>query len=132
MIRSTLDHIQARTGARVLFLALIAKRTTRNEIAAVRSAVDRPLSGLGVPSPLNLDLGRRSLDVSEVVRRQFQGRRREVLLKPVQLCGSRDWHDPRLLREKPRERDLRRGHFLLRRDTAEQFDQSLVCPPIFR
>src|SRR3954447_2533748 len=38
--------------------------------------------------------------------------RREVLVETVTLRGSRDRHDPRLLREQPGQRDLRRGRSL--------------------
>ena len=48
----------------------------------------------------------RVFDLAEVVRREFDVAAREVLLEPVELRRARDRHDPRLLREQPREGDL--------------------------
>jgi hypothetical protein len=45
--------------------------------------------------------------LGEVVPRQLDIRRADVLFKPAELCGTGDRHDPRLLLEQPRDRDLR-------------------------
>src|SRR6202022_1877708 len=47
-------------------------------------------------------------------------------LEAIQLRGPRNRHDPRLLPEQPRERDLPRSRVLPLRDLAEQIDQRLV------
>jgi hypothetical protein len=46
----------------------------------------------------------------------------------VQLRGSGDRDDPRLLREQPGERDLRRRRALALTDVAEQLDERQVRP----
>src|SRR5687767_14502603 len=45
--------------------------------------VDHPLRGLGVPSPLHVDLGGGGLYVADVARGQFDSGRRDVLLEAV-------------------------------------------------
>ena len=57
-----------------------------------------------------------ALDLAQIVGRQLHVNRAEVLLQAVQLGGARDRHDPRLLRQHPGQRDLRRRRLLLRRD----------------
>jgi hypothetical protein len=49
-----------------------------------------------------------------------------LLLGPVKLCGTGDRHDPRLLSEEPRDRDLRGSRVLLFRDSAEPVDEHLI------
>ncbi len=44
----------------------------------------------------------------------------------MELCGTGDRHDPRLLPEEPRDRDLRGSRVLLFRDSAEQVDERLI------
>jgi hypothetical protein len=51
----------------------------------------------GVALALDCDCGRGAFDLGEIVHRQIDIRSGEVLLKPVQLCGAQDRHDPRLL-----------------------------------
>jgi hypothetical protein len=60
----------------------------------------------GVARPLHRDLGSRAIDLAEVVERQFNVNRSEVLFEAMQLRGARDGDDPRLLCEEPGERDL--------------------------
>ena len=67
---------------------------------------------LGVPSPVHGNLRDRAIDLAEIVGRQREGRGSDVLLEPVQLRGARDRNDPRLLREQPRQRELRGGRLL--------------------
>ena len=90
------------------------------------------LQVLGVPGPLHRDLRGRGLDLAEVVGRQLDGRRPEVLLQAMQLRGARDGDDPGLLGEQPGERDLGRRRLLPLGDLAEQVDQGLVRLPGLR
>jgi xanthine dehydrogenase YagR molybdenum-binding subunit len=57
---------------------------------------------------------------------QLDIHRAEVLLEPVELCGTGDRHDPRLLPEEPPDRDLRGSRVFLFRDSAEQIDPASV------
>ena len=82
-----------------------------------------------VTIPLHGDLGEGAVDLAEIVGGQFDRRRAEVLFEPMQLRGSGDRNDPRLLRQQPSERDLSRGRLLSRRDFAKQIDESLVRFP---
>src|ERR1700729_4277661 len=61
-----------------------------------------------------------SVHESPFRRSQFDIRGTEVLLQPIQLRGTGNRNDPRLLRQQPRDRDLRGSGFLLFRDMAEQ------------
>src|SRR6266404_9051233 len=45
----------------------------------------------------------------------------------MQLRCARNGNHPRLLREDPRERDLRRRRLLLCRDPADKIHHSLIC-----
>src|SRR2546429_5421326 len=67
-----------------------------------------------------------------MVGRQLNGRCSDVLLEPVQLCGARDWNDPRLLGQQPRERDLGGCRLLPSCDPGQQIDQDQIRPPILR
>ena len=91
-----------------------------------RSATGHLLQVLGVPGPLHRDLRGRGLDLAEVVGRELDVGRPEVLVQAMQLRGARDRDDPRLLGEQPGERDLGRRRLLASRDLAEQVDQGLV------
>ena len=44
----------------------------------------------------------------------------------MQLRRARDGNNPRLLRQQPRQRDLRGGRLLPCRDAAEQINQGLI------
>jgi nucleoid DNA-binding protein len=65
------------------------------------SAIDHPLGALGVAGSVDGDRSRGGLDLAEVVRRELDRRRVQVLLQAVRLRGPRDRHDPRLAREHP-------------------------------
>jgi hypothetical protein len=73
---------------------------------------------LGVALALDMDLGRRALDLGGVIGGQLDVRRAEVLLQPMQLCGARNRYDPGLLQ--PGERDLRGRRLLLACDALER------------
>src|SRR5436190_2828116 len=97
-----------------------------------QSAVDHALRALGVALALHRDRRRCCVDLTQVVRRELDVDRAEVLFQAVDLRGARDGHDPRLLREHPRERELRGRHALPRRDGADQLDDRLVRLPVLR
>ena len=90
------------------------------------SSAGRCFEPLGVARALDRDRGRGAFDLGEVVPLKLDIRRAEVLLEPVELCGTGDRHDPRLLPEEPRDRDLRGSRVLLFRDSAEQVDERLI------
>lgn len=81
---------------------------------------------------LNLDVGESFLDAVQVVCRQPNGGRLDVLLQAMHLGGARDRYDPGLLHQEPGERDLGGGHPLGRRDRRELIDQRLVRLASFR
>ncbi len=58
--------------------------------------------------------------------RQYDIGGAEVFLQPVQLGRAGDRHDPRLLRQQPGQRDLRRRRAFLRRDSSDGIDQALI------
>src|SRR6266542_4941022 len=87
----------------------------------------RPLLELlRIAGALHLDLRRSGVDGADVVGRQLDVRCAEVLLEPIQLRRPGDRNEPRLLRQQPRESDLRRRRALPLRDLAEQIDQGLI------
>jgi hypothetical protein len=90
------------------------------------------LQMFGVASPLHRDPGSGALDLTEVVGREFDGGRPEVLVQAMQLRGARNRNDPRLLGEEPRERDLGRRRPLPLGGLSEQVDQGLVRLPCLR
>jgi len=68
------------------------------------------------------------LDLVRVVDAQLDVDGCDVLVEPVQLRRPGNRHDPRLLREQPGERDLRRGHAIPPGDPREQLDERTVPP----
>src|SRR2546422_1756435 len=94
------------------------------------SATGPFLEVLRITSSLHRDLRGGALDLAEVVRRQCDVGCSEILLQAVQLRGSRNGHDPRLLRQHPGESDLSRGRVLPRSEEHTSELQSrlhLVC-----
>src|SRR5271166_7072510 len=90
------------------------------------------LQMFGVPGPLHRDLRGGAFDLAEIVGRERDGSRSDVLLKAIELRGARDRRDPGLLRKQPCERDLRGRRLLPLGDLCKQIDQSLVCLPGLR
>src|SRR2546428_13118316 len=84
---------------------------------------------LGIPCALHVDFRRGAVDGGEILGRQLDIRSSEVLLEPAQLGGSRDRNDPRLLREKPRQRDLPGRRVLSLRTLSEQMSHRTVRLP---
>ncbi len=75
---------------------------------------------------LHVDMCQRCLDLTKVVSAQLDIDGADVLLQARQLGGARNRHDPRLLRQQPRQCDLRRRGALAGGDATEQVDQRLV------
>ena len=95
-------------------------------------AIDQFLQVLRVSRSLHRNLRSGTVDLAEIVGCQLNGRGADVFFQPVQLRCAGDGNDPRLLREQPGERDLRRRRFLLFGDLAEQIDQGLIRFAVLR
>ena len=92
-----------------------------------RSATGHCLKSFGIPSTLHRNLCSRTIDLSEIIGRQLDFNGADILLQPMQLRGARDRNNPRLLREKPGQRNLSGQRFLPPGDSAEQVDQGLIA-----
>src|SRR5215217_5702315 len=95
--------------------------------SAYCSAIDSCLKVRRIPIPLHCDLRDGVFDIVQIIEPQLDSSRSDVLLQAMQLRGAGDRHDPRLLRQQPGERDLRRGRPLAGRNLTKQIDESLVC-----
>src|SRR5438309_5310969 len=84
----------------------------RREGLAVGSPTGQLLEVFGIPRPLNGDLRRRAIDVTQIIGRQLDRRRADVLFQARELRGPWDRNDPRLLRQKPRQGELSACHLL--------------------
>jgi hypothetical protein len=71
-------------------------------------------------------LGCGGFDFMQIVGRELDVHGADVLAEPLEPPRTRNRHDPRLLRQQPRERDLRRCCLLARRDGVEELDQRLI------
>ncbi len=65
----------------------------------------------------------------EIIGRQFDIDRPQIFLESVQLCGSRDRHDPGLACQQPGQGDLSRCCLLPGRDLTKKFDAGLIGLP---
>src|SRR5215218_5287575 len=54
----------------------------------------------------------------------------DVLVQPVELCRSWDWHDPGPLFQQPRKRDLRRSGLLAVCEGLQPLYEREVCLPV--
>src|SRR2546421_11982622 len=97
-----------------------------------RSEAGPLLEGVGVARSVDRDLQGGAVDLTEIVGRQIDRSRAEVLFEALQLASARDRNDPGLLGEEPGERDLRMRRVLLFCDPAKQIDQRLVRLPSLR
>src|SRR5947199_1142324 len=79
------------------------------------------------PLSLHVDPGRGLLDLAQVGRCQLQVHGAKILLEARQFLRARNRDNPRLLREQPGERDLRRRRAFPLRDTFHEVDQCHVC-----
>ncbi len=73
-----------------------------------RSETGHSLNGFRVPGPLHCNLRGGALNLTEIVRRKLNCDRSDVLFEAMQLGRAWDRNNPRLLRQKPCERDLSR------------------------
>src|SRR5204863_9509000 len=79
-----------------------------------------------IPRTMDRDVGCRTLDLAEIVGRQPERCRGDVLLEPRQLRGAGNRRDPGLEREQPGERDLCRRRPLLFGDRAEYVHDGFI------
>ena len=84
---------------------------------------------LRVPRAFGRDLRGGAVDLAEVVGRELDVGRGDVLLQAVQLRRAGDRDDPRLLGEQPGERDLRGRCVLPFRDPGQQLDEGAIRLP---
>src|SRR5271166_1666050 len=94
--------------------------------SAPRSAPDKALQMLRIARPLHRDFGDGALDLMQILRGQLDCDGRDVLLEARKLRRAGNRRDPRLLGEKPSERDLRRSRLLAKRDLTETIDEGAV------
>src|SRR3954447_12379059 len=88
------------------------------------SAVDHPLVRLGIAGALRADL--RLFDLAQVVTRQLEIGRGDVLFEAVELRRPRDRDERRALREDPCEGNLRCGRASPLRDSLHEIDERTV------
>src|ERR1700693_1608892 len=105
---------------------------SQNATSYVPLSIDQFLQFFRIPFPLHRDLRRCGLQLPEIVGRQLDRNRSDVLFEPVQLRRTRDGHERRLLRKQPSERDLRGRRFLLLRKFPQQVHQSLIRSSVLR
>jgi hypothetical protein len=84
---------------------------------------------LRIARALHRNLRGCAFDLANIFASQLDVRRADILFQALQLRCARDRNDPRLLRQQPRERDLRWRRFFSRRDPREQIDQRLIRLP---
>src|SRR5207249_2644872 len=63
---------------------------------------------------------------------QFKCRGSDVLLEPVHSCGTWNGNDPWLLRQQPRERDLRGCRLLAFCELRQPLDKREICLAVLR
>src|SRR5262245_49433163 len=85
---------------------------------------------LGVSRTLHLNLGRRAIDVTKVLRREMHVQCAEVLLETMTLRRARNRYDPGLLCQQPGQRDLCGRRVLARSERLQPLDEREVCFPV--
>src|SRR6266446_10690787 len=99
--------------------AELAAHEPRTETADAHGLKPRPSFELfRVAFPMYRDLCSGVVDLTKISGCEFYVDRPDVFLQTVHLLGSRNRDDPRLLREEPGERDLRRRRSLRLCDPA--------------
>src|SRR5688500_10032489 len=98
----------------------------RSRFVSLSSSAREPCVSFGVASASSAELRSALLDFAEVCGRELQGGAAQVLLQALELGRAGDRNDPPLLREEPRECDLRRRRALSRGDRGEQLDEHAV------
>src|SRR5262245_3206369 len=87
---------------------------------------------LGVARALEANRGSGSINLCEIISRQFESGRADVFLEPMHFRRGRNRHNPWPLRQDPRERDLCRRRILARRKALEPLDEPEVRLAILR
>ena len=95
-----------------------------------RSAAHHALQVRRIPSALHRDLRAARSISRRSSSRELNRRGAEVLLEPMQLGRAWNRHDPRLLREQPRERDLRRRRLLPLGERLQPLDEGQIRLPV--
>ncbi len=91
-----------------------------------RSAPGQFFQRFGIAVAEHLDGLGGGFDVAQVVGRQLDRGRADILLQAMQLGRARNGNDPGLLRQQPGERDLGRRRLFSRGDRGEKIDQRLI------
>src|SRR5262249_3135656 len=84
------------------------------------SQTSQALQLFGISCALHRDARRGSLDLTDVVSSKLNCGCAEVLLETRKLRRSGNWNNPRLLRQQPGKRDLRRRRILPPSDFVQQ------------
>ena len=100
--------------------------SVRSHAPSVRLTINHLLRTIGITSTLHRDRRGSLVEAIEIVWCEFHCSCAKVLFQAVQLRGAGNRHDPRPLRQNPRERDLGRSRILLLSKTPDQVDQRLV------
>jgi len=102
------------------------ENTDSHVALAGRSATGQLRQLFRIAGALDFDLRGGGFDLAEIGVREFDGNGSDVLVQTGQSRGARNGHNPRLLRQQPRQRDLRRCRLLPFSDFAEQVDHGLI------
>src|SRR5580693_3224513 len=81
---------------------------------------------LGITSSLDRDILCRALNLRQILRRELNGCRSDVLFEAREFRCARDGSNPRLLCKKPRQSDLGRRRLFPRRHRAQEIHHSLI------
>src|SRR6266516_3346290 len=85
-----------------------------------------------IASSVHRGLGKGAVNLAKIVATQLDVSRAKILFQTMQFRGARYGHNPRLLGEQPRERDLRRRLLLLLLcNLTKHINQSLIGFPSF-
>ena len=107
------------------------RMSVRSHAPSVRLAINHLLRTLGIAGTLHRDRRGSLVEAIQIVWCEFHCGCAKVLFQAVQLRGAGNRHDPGLLRQNPRERDLSRSRILLLGKTADQIYERLVRLAIF-
>jgi hypothetical protein len=91
--------------------------------AYIRSAIGLLLQVFRVARTLHADARRGALNIAQIVLRELDAERAEVLVQALQFARTGNGHDPRLLSQQPGKRDLRGCRVLPLGGGLEQVDQ---------
>jgi hypothetical protein len=83
-----------------------------------------------IPRAVNGDFRERLIDAAQFVGIELNVSRADVLFEPGELRRARNRHDPGLLRQQPRKRDLRRRGMLPLGERLQPLDEGEIAPPV--